>query len=212
MNKVQFFKGIWLAIAITLSACISPDNSKETYPSGKWESKTSKIVAEPATLNCNMVESNGIESTHMLKNGREFHFGSYFAPITVTCNHDGYYPYTTVVKAQMSGKAAALSMFAGGLAMVAQNSAAGNGLLYPIEVRVRLEPKQFPNAAARDSWYKTRIVEVRAERKRNFSDELTNCDGGVSDRCTALEDDLDDQIAAEIGAMNARRLAAKIAP
>ena len=201
-----------LTLALSLAACESTETvssgSTSQYPSGEWESKSSLLIAEPEILDCTFVERTEVSTERQLRNGQTIGFEGDAPPIRITCDQDGYHPYTKVVHAQMSGKAAALSFFVGGLAMVAGNSSAGVGMLYPKQIVIRLEPESFPSEAARDAWYDERKEEVRREREQEMQWDLGTCD---EQRCDDQRSDLESKLETELRAMEERRKSARIA-
>jgi len=209
MVRACVWTGIILAIYAITSGCTSSDSGAGVYPSGQWESKSSTIVAEPSDLDCRLRDSKDTDIPGKWRSGETIGFYGYTPPICVTCEKVGYYPYSTVVHAQMSGRAGAASLLLGGVTALAQHSATGVGLLYPTEIHVRLEPKQFPSVAARDRWYEERIDEVRRERRQTLQFELAGCN---QTECEEIEADFEARLGAEIRAMHARRLSAKVVP
>jgi hypothetical protein len=103
--------------------------------------------------------------------------------LAVDCTRSGNQPGVAVVKPEFQAMTLG-NVLVGGLIGLAVDAASGAMGTYPANVTVVLAPGQFDAAAQRDSFYQSRVEEVR----RNFDERIAavrrNCTPGAPAVCT----------------------------
>ena len=204
MSKV--FCGFAVSVVAVLVAGCETGGS---YPN-TFESNSSVFAVEPEKMSCGFSDETGASRRLEVRNGKVIGFHGLRSPVTLTCEQEGYHPYTTVVRGRMSDKAGGFVLLFGGVAGAMNHAARGVGVVYPKEVRVRLEPRRFASLEARDAWYDVRRAEVAAERREAHSFDRRLCDENTG--CAELDSNFESKLAVELKAMDERRMAAEIAP
>lgn len=167
----------------------------------------STFFVEPSQVQCTFVDAKGKSKSRIVEDGGMIWFGDLDPPVTVTCTQEGYYPYARSLQVFTAFQQAVLgSVFGGG---PTNPSSWQYSDIFPRQVHIRLEPKRFETVEAREKWYEVRRVEIEQERRATWQQVRGACT--QNEDCASRDSAFEKHLAAELKAMDERRVAAEIA-
>ena len=148
--------------SVFLSGCASivSDNDWNTY-----------LQTDPEKARCQL---NGRDFNRTVDTPSNITLPSSAAPLTVTCQADGYKQETQTLDTSIDGWIFG-NVLIGGLIGVAVDAVRDAGEKYPPQMTVVLEPNSFPTAEVRDAWY---------ERRRRLLESTNGNAVPASQQCT----------------------------
>jgi hypothetical protein len=148
--------------SVFLSGCASivSDNDWNTY-----------LQTDPEKAHCQL---NGRDFSRTVDTPSNITLPSSAAPLTVTCQADGYKPEAQTLDTSIDGWIFG-NVLIGGLIGVAVDAVRDAGEKYPPQMTVVLEPNSFPTAEVRDAWY---------ERRRRLLESTNGNAVPASQQCT----------------------------
>ncbi len=154
-----------LAMAVATGAC-------STITQGSDQTVT--VNSDPSGAKCKLSRSGAIVGVVNPTPGSVLVSKSK-SDITVACSKAGYQDKASSLRSEFEGMTLGNLIF-GGLIGVAIDASSGAINQYPPQVTVVLPPEQFPNRAARDSFYDARRREILNEASAAMAAVRESCD------------------------------------
>ena len=191
------FRVAALSPIVLSAACASivSDNDTETY-----------IATDPENARC---ELRGDDFTRVVNTPTNISLPADAAPITVTCDADGYRQTSQDIDTSTDGWILGNLIF-GGVVGVAIDAARGAGQKYPAELTLVLEPESFDSVAARDAWYDARRRKIDEQWETAIQTIDNQCSRNMKDLCAEKKAEAEKLHAAEAEALEERRKTAVV--
>ncbi|NIV75241.1 MAG: hypothetical protein GWN37_10485 [Gammaproteobacteria bacterium] len=173
MNKRSLFAIVLSSLAIGASGCA-------TIMTGTDQDVLVRTEKDVRAASCKLEDSKG-RSTFVASTPDTVTLVKGDAPLTVTCEKEGYKTATAVINETISG-ATFGNLLLGGVVGVAIDAASGAAQKYPPQIIVWLEPVEWESEAQREQWLKEKrefeVAMGQTTASETPDSEASNVNGG----------------------------------
>lgn len=201
-------KGRPVSLAVSLLGAVALLNSCATAMSGTTQ--TISIASDPPGAACE-VRSKGALLVSVPRTPQAVIVPRSKDTIQLTCTRADHEATTELLESKFSG-ATIGNFLAGGLIGVAIDAASGANNFYPAEVTVLMQPSVFADEAAREAFFGRLTSRVRKQADSDLTMLRYQCASKPREFCDADSAKIRARRDNELAELDARRLAARVAP